>query len=120
MKSDGKGLPFLNVLKYLQLGKSELKVYAALAKGPMSIKELKKTTNLSERMLRASISNLLRKDFVNRSAVGGDRLKYVYQANQPVNVADFLRNKMAKIEENRLRSKEEIIKGIKYYNPKRK
>ncbi len=120
MKSNGKGLPFLSILKYLQLGKSELKVYAALAKGPMTIKELKKTTNLSERMLRASINNLLRKDFVNRVAVGSDRLKYVYQANQPVNVLDFLRNKIIKIEENRLRSKEEIIKGIKYYDSKKK
>src|SRR3989344_3434978 len=101
---------FFDMLKSLQLGKSELEIYHALVSRPMTIKDLKKSTSLSERMLRSSIDALLEKNFIKRKAMTGKRLKYVYYSNQPKNVVDFLKNVVQQAEKRRLKSREEILK----------
>lgn len=114
-----KEFRFFDMLKYLQLGKSELNIYDTLMKGPMTIKDLKKSTKLSERMLRASMDELIKKDFVKREAIDDNRLKYVYHANQPASIMEFLRAKMGEMEQKRLKSRDEIMKGMDYYGKKK-
>jgi predicted DNA-binding transcriptional regulator len=115
-----KGFHLLDMLRCMQLGKSELQIYDSLTKEPMTIKDLKKSTKLSERMLRASIDVLVRKDFVKREIIDDRRLKYIYHANQPKNVFEFIKVKMGEMEKKRLHAREEIIKGMNYYGKKKK
>jgi len=113
MKNSGRVL-FFDVIKSMQLGKSELEIYNALTLGPMTISDLKKSTRLSERMLRSSINVLMKKEFIKRDVQSANRLKYVYYAALPSSIPNFLKNISARIEEKRQKSRKEILSGMKY------
>ncbi len=100
-----------NMLKAFQLRSNEMLVYNLLSRKPMTIRQLQKSTRMSERSLRTYMDDLVGRNFVSRKLVKDSHLKYVYSANSGENLLDTIKKHIDDIEKNRLKRREEIIKG---------
>ncbi|MBI5061319.1 MAG: hypothetical protein HZB67_03315 [Candidatus Aenigmarchaeota archaeon] len=89
---------FAEFIATLDMAPKELRVYKFLAKKPMTIKQLEKHINVSERMMRIYIHDLIEKNFIKRSVVESKRLKYVYTAAPSVDILRFLKSRVASLE----------------------
>jgi len=85
-------------IQSIDLAPREFKVYQFLAKKPMTIKQLEKNINVSERMLRTYLDDLMKKKFIERRIVQERRLKYVYMANPSAEILKILKSKIVSIE----------------------
>src|SRR3989338_8325969 len=95
-----------NMLKAFQLRSNEMLVYNLLSRKPMTIRQLQKSTKMSERSLRTYLD-----DFVSRKLVEDSHLKYVYSANSGESLLDTIKKQIDDIEKNRLKRREDILKG---------
>ena len=114
-RKDGFNLGISNMLKSFQLKGNGMLVYNALSKSPMTIRQLQKSTKMSERSLRTHLDDLVKRNFVKRKLVEGKHLKYVYYANSGENLLDILKRRIAELEKKRLKSRDEILKGTEEY-----
>ena len=80
MKKENTMKIISDMLKFIDLGKMEIKIYSALLKGPMTLKEIKSNIKISERMTRIHIKRMLSLGIINRYAVNKKRLMYIYSA----------------------------------------
>ena len=88
-----------NVLKYLSIGKNEIKVFNLLLKKPMTIKQMIKYSKLSERTIRTCLSDLVKKQFIKKEALIEGQLKYLYHTNSSKSIADIIKEKLSDLEE---------------------
>ena len=76
-----KPVELLNViLGFLNFKSVEVKIYNLLLKSSLTIKQIEKRLNLSERTIRKYIKRLDQEGFITRKVEQGKRLKYVYVA----------------------------------------
>ena len=76
-----KPLNLLNsVFILLNFKDVEIRIYNLLLKKFLTIDEIKKRMDVSERTIRSYIKGLLVKGFIKREVIEGKRLKYVYSA----------------------------------------
>ena len=76
-----KPIELLNiVLGFFDFKVAEIKIYNLLLKSSLTIKQIEKQLNLSERTIRKYIKRLDQKGFITRKVEQGKRLKYVYMA----------------------------------------
>jgi len=68
------------ILGFLNFQKTEIKIYNLLLKSSLTIKQIEKQLNLSERTIRKYIKKLNQDGFISRKVKQGRRLKYVYKA----------------------------------------
>lgn len=106
------------LLRLFQLKSNEMMVYNTLTKKPMTIRQLQNSTKMSERSLRTHLDGLVRKNFVRRRLVEDKHLKYVYYASPGESLLDMIKRHIEEIEKNRLRRKEDIIRGTEASLPK--
>jgi len=100
-----------NMFKLWQFKDNEMQVYNLLARSPMTIKQLQKTTRMSERSLRTYLDDLVDKRCVKRNVIEGKHLKYVYYANSGENLLGIIKKQIDEIEKSRQKSRDEIVKG---------
>ncbi|GEM_PF-3432328 len=100
-----------SMLKAFQLRSNEMLVYNILSRKPMTIRQLQKSTRMSERSLRTYLDDLVRRNFVSRKLVEDSHLKYVYSANSGESFLDTIKKQIDDIEKNRLKRREDILKG---------
>ena len=110
-KDNSLNLGIFNMLKLFQLKSNELIVYNILAKKQMTIKQLQKNTKMSERSIRTYLDDMINRKFVSRKLIEGKHLKYVYYANSGENLLESVKRHIEDIEKNRLKRRDEIIKG---------
>ncbi len=76
-----KPIELLNIiLGFLNFQKTEIKIYNLLLKSSLTIKQIERQLNLSERTIRKYIKKLNQDGFISRKVEQGRRLKYVYKA----------------------------------------
>ena len=95
MKKDDK---VNKVIKAISMGKNELKIFGILLKKPMTIKQLIKFSRLSERTIRTCISELVKKQFIEKDALIEDQLKYIYHTNSSKSIADIIKEKLSELD----------------------
>ena len=105
---------FMDLFNVFRLGKNEKLIYELLEKRPMTIKQLQKTTQVSERMLRTYLDDMIERGFVKKKVVEGNRLKYVYKSTEPQTILDHIKSKVTELEKDTKRAKKEIIKGSEF------
>jgi predicted transcriptional regulator len=81
LKGRRKPRELLNIiLGFLNFKAAEIKIYNLLLKSSLTIKQIEKQLNLSERTIRKYIKKLVQEGFITRKVEQGKRLKYVYMA----------------------------------------
>jgi len=81
LKGRRKSIELLNIiLGFLNFKTAEIKIYNLLLKSSLTIKQIERQLNLSERTIRKYIKKLDQDGFIIRKVVQGKRLKYVYMA----------------------------------------
>ena len=76
-----KPVELLNViLGFLNFKSVEIKIYNLLLKSSLTIKQIEKQLNLSERTIRKYIKRLDQEGFITKTVEQGKRLQYVYVA----------------------------------------
>jgi len=76
-----KPIELLNViLGFLNFKPIEIKIYNLLLKSSLTIKQMEKQLNLSERTIRKYIKRLEEEGFINKRVKQDKRLKYIYNA----------------------------------------
>ncbi len=80
------------IIKYLSIGKNELKIFGLLSKKPMTIKQIINISRLSERTIRTCISDLAKKQFIKKEALIEGQLKYIYHTNSAKSIADLIKD----------------------------
>jgi predicted transcriptional regulator len=76
-----KPVELLNIIfTFLNLKSVEIKIYNLLLKTSLTIKQIEKQLNISERTIRKYIKRLDEEGFIVRTVEQGKRLKYVYRA----------------------------------------
>ena len=60
---------FMDLFNVFRLEKNEKLIYELLEKKPMTIKQLQKTTQVSERMLRTYLDDMIKKGFFKKKVV---------------------------------------------------
>ncbi len=68
------------ILGFLNFKSTEIKIYNLLLKSSLTIKQIERQLNLSERTIRKHIKKLGQDEFITRKVEQGKRLKYVYRA----------------------------------------
>lgn len=98
MKKGKKPLELLNViLGFLNFKSVEIKIYNLLLKSSLTIKQIEKQLNLSERTIRKYIKRLDEEGFIIRTVEQGKRLKYVYVAVPVQEAWEKVKGKIEKI-----------------------
>ena len=93
-----KPLELLNViLGFLNFKSVEIKIYNLLLKSSLTIKQIEKRLNLSERTIRKYIKRLDEEGFIIRTVEQGKRLKYVYVAVPVQEAWDKVKGNIEKI-----------------------
>ncbi|MBI5332609.1 MAG: BlaI/MecI/CopY family transcriptional regulator [Candidatus Aenigmarchaeota archaeon] len=87
-----------NMLSYLAIGKSEVKLFNILSKQPMTIKQIIKFSKLSERTIRTCLTDLVKKQFVKKEAIIEGQLKYLYHTNSTKSIIDNIQEKLSEFE----------------------
>ena len=91
-------IELLNViLGFLNFKPIEIKIYNILLKSSLTIKQIEKQLNLSERTIRKYIKRLEQEGFINKRVKQDKRLKYVYNAIPIQEAWKTVRNKIQKI-----------------------
>jgi len=81
LKGRKKPIELLNIiLGFLNFKAAEIKIYNLLLKSSLTIKQIEKQLNLSERTIRKYIKRLSQEGFITRKVEQGRKLKYVYRA----------------------------------------
>ena len=76
-----KPIELLNIiLGFLNFKTAEIKIYNLLLKSSLTIKQIERQLNLSERTIRKYIKKLDQDGFITRKVEQGKRLKYIYMA----------------------------------------
>ena len=83
------------IFTFLNFKSVEIKIYNLLLKTTLTIKQIEKQLNISERTIRKYIKRLDEEGFIIRTVEQGKRLKYVYR---PVPVQEAWENVKDKIE----------------------
>ncbi len=68
------------ILGFLNFKAIEIKIYNLLLKSSMSIKQIEKQLNISERTVRKYIKRLDEERLINKRVEQGERLKYLYSS----------------------------------------
>ncbi len=68
------------ILGFLNFKKVEIEIYNILLKSSLTIKEIEKKSNLSERTIRKHLKRLCQEGFITKKVKEDKRLKYVYKA----------------------------------------
>ncbi len=103
-----------NLINFLQLTPAKFRIYRILFSRPMTISDLEKKTNLSERMIRNHMRYMVRRGFVKKeSVVENNRLKYVYNAVSPLRVLDLIKRIASQSDKFRMDYRKKIIQGTK-------
>ena len=98
LKGRKKPIELLNViLGFLNFKAIEIKIYNLLLKSSLTIKQIEKQLNLSERTIRKYIKRLEQEGFINKKVKQDKRLKYVYNAIPIQKAWKNVRNKIQKI-----------------------
>ena len=98
LKGRKKPIELLNViLSFLNFKPIEIKIYNTLLKSSLTIKQIEKQLNLSERTIRKYIKRLEQEGFINKKVKQGKRLKYIYNAVPIQEAWKNVRNKIQKI-----------------------
>ena len=98
LKERKKPIELLNViLGFLNFKPIEIKIYNILLKSSLTIKQIEKQLNLSERTIRKYIKRLEREGFINKRVKHDKRLKYIYNAVPIQEAWKNVRNKIQKI-----------------------
>ncbi len=98
LKERKKPIELLNViLNFLNFKPIEIKIYNILLKSSLTIKQMEKQLNLSERTIRKYIKRLEREGFINKKVKQDKRLKYIYNAVPIREAWKNVRNKIQKI-----------------------
>jgi predicted DNA-binding transcriptional regulator len=84
-----------SILKSLGFNKIEITIYDLLLKKSLTIKQIKKEINVTERCVRNHIKGLLRKGFIERTIISGKRLKYTYKSISIKKVWEKLKKEVA-------------------------
>jgi len=107
LKERKKPIELLNIiLGFLNFKPIEIKIYNLLLKSSLTIKQIEKKLNLSERTIRKYIKRLEQEGFINKRVKQDKRLKYIYNAVPIQEAWRNVRNKIQKI-------LEEITKTLK-------
>ena len=81
LKGRKKPIELLNlILDFLNFKPIEIKIYNLLLKSSLTIKQMEKQLNLSERTIRKYIKRLEEEGFINKRVKQDKRLKYIYNA----------------------------------------
>ncbi len=76
-----KSIEILNaIFGFLDFKIIEIKIYNLLLKSSLTIKQIEKQLNLSERTIRKYIKRLEQEGFIIKKVKEGKRLKYLYKA----------------------------------------
>lgn len=102
---------FFEMMKAIQLEASELRIYNILAKSPMTIKELVKSTKLSERMIRNDLNDLVKRNLVVRTLIEGKHLKYMYSAAVPESLISSMKTFLDNVGKKRQEMNKDILEG---------
>jgi predicted DNA-binding transcriptional regulator len=98
LKGRKKPTELLNIiLGFLNFKKTEIKIYNLLLKSSLTIKQIQKQLNLSERTIRKYIKRLDQEGFIARKVEQGKRLKYVYMAVPVQKTWEKVKDKIQKI-----------------------
>jgi len=98
LKGGKKPIELLNViLGFLNFKTIEIKIYNILLKSSLTIKQIEKQLNLSERTIRKYIKRLEQEGFIIKKVEEGKRLKYVYSATSIREAWKKVKNKIQKI-----------------------
>jgi len=100
-KMNSMQMGLTGMFRWMQLSTSEINIYGMLSKTPMTIKQLIKTTKLSERMLRTHLDSLINKNFVYKEPLLEKHIKYVYHGNPEETICDMLVKKLNEFRESR-------------------
>jgi len=68
------------ILGFLNFSRMEIKMYKLLQQTPLTVKQIAKKLEISERTVRKYVKILYQKGFIVRRIVEEKRLKYVYEA----------------------------------------
>lgn len=85
------------ILRFLNFEPTEIKIYNILLKSSLTIKQIEKQLNLSERTIRKYIKRLEQEGFINKRVKQGKRLKYIYNAVPIQEVWKNAKNEIQKI-----------------------
>ena len=98
LKERKKPIELLSViLNFLNFKPIEIKIYNILLKSSLTIKQMEKQLNLSERTIRKYIKRLEQEGFINKKVKQDKRLKYIYNAVPIREAWKNVRNKIQKI-----------------------
>jgi len=98
LKERKKPIELLNVIfGFLNFKPIEIRIYNLLLKSSLTIKQMEKQLNLSERTIRKYIKRLEQEGFINKRVKQDKRLKYVYNAVPIQEAWKNVRNKIQKI-----------------------
>jgi len=98
LKKKKKPIELLNViLGFLNFKSMEIKIYNILLKSSLTIKQIEKQLNLSERTIRKYIKRLDQEGFIIKNVEKGRRLKYIYGAVPIQEAWKKVQNKIQKI-----------------------
>jgi predicted transcriptional regulator len=97
LKEGKNPMELLNtILRMLDFERIEIRIYNLLLNSPLTVKQLEKQLNLSERTIRKYIKRLDLEGFITKKVEQGKRLKYVYTA---IPVPDAWSNVKGKIQQ---------------------
>ncbi len=98
LKERKKPIELLNIiLGFLNFKPIEIKIYNLLLKSSLTIKQIEKKLNLSERTIRKYIKRLEQEGFINKKVKQDKRLKYIYNAVPIQEAWKNVRNKIQRI-----------------------
>jgi predicted transcriptional regulator len=93
-----KPIQLLNIiLGFLNFKSVEVKIYNLLLKTSLTIKQIEKQLNISERTIRKYIKRLDQEGFITKKVEQGKRLKYVYRAIPIQEAWEKVKDKIQKI-----------------------
>ncbi len=85
------------IFTFLNFKSVEIKIYNLLLKTSLTIKQIEKQLNISERTIRKYIKRLDEEGFIIRTVEQGKRLKYVYRAVPVQETWEKVKDKIEKI-----------------------
>jgi len=98
LKGKEKPVELLNIiLGFLNFKATEIKIYNLLLKSSLTIKQIERQLNLSERTIRKYIKKLNQDGFITRKVKQGKRLKYIYMAVPVQETWNKVKDKIQKI-----------------------
>jgi len=98
LKKRKKPTEILNViLGFLNFKPMEIKIYNLLLKTSLTIKQIEKQLNISERTIRKYIKRLDKEGFITKKVEQGKRLKFIYTSVPVQEVWKKVKDRIEKI-----------------------